>query len=93
MLKKYKIVTEVEIDIQQVFADNLEDYVPDDNAQDSDYVIGNISAMFKDIYTKQMMIKMEWMIREVYPDIKHHNEADILIARQMENNVVITEIK
>ncbi len=91
MIKKYKIIAEVEIDIQKVFKDNIKNYKEANSISDEAYAIQSIYGVIRDGCTEQIKDRCEWMFKECYDEIKHHKEVDVLIGKEILKNLKIYE--
>jgi hypothetical protein len=89
MIQKFKITTEVEIDIQKIFSDNIEGYRQDNIISDDDYIIQSIYEVIRDGYIEQIKDKCEGKFLDMYDDIKHHKEVDIIIGKEIIKNLKI----
>jgi len=89
MVMKFKIETEVEIDIQKIFSQNIKGYVYDDTIKDEEYALQSVYGVIRDGYTEQIKDKCEWQFKEQYDDIKHHKEVDVIIGKEILKNLKI----
>jgi hypothetical protein len=89
MEKKFKIETEVEIDIQKIFLENIKDYVADDSISDEAYATQSIYGVIRDGCMEQIKDRCEWMFKECYEQIKHHKEVDVIIGKEILKNLSI----
>ena len=91
MIKKFKIETEVEIDIQKIFSENIKDYVYDDSIKDEEYALQSIYGVIRDGCNEQIKDRCEWQFKELYDQIKHHKEVDVIIGKEILKNLKIYE--
>ena len=89
MVKKFKIETEVEIDIQKIFLENIKGYVYDDSITDEAYATQSIYGVIRDGCMEQIKDRCEWMFKECYEQIKHHKEVDVIIGKEILKNISI----
>lgn len=89
---KYLISSEVEIDIEDVFIKNIENYKSDNSISDEEYAIQSIYGVIRDGCTEQIKDKCEWMFKECYDQIKHHKEVDVLIGKEILKNLEIKKL-
>ena len=89
---KYLISSEVEIDIEDVFIKNIENYKSDNSISDEEYAIQSIYEVIRDGCTEQIKDKCEWMLKECYDQIKHHKEVDVLIGKEILKNLEIKKL-
>ena len=89
MVKKFKIETEVEIDIQKIFLENIKGYVYDDSITDEAYATQSIYGVIRDGCMEQIKDMCEWKFKELYDQIKHHKEVDVLIGKEILKNLSI----
>lgn len=93
MIKKFKITTEVEIDIQKIFSENIQGYKCDDSITDEEYALQSIYGVIRDGCIEQIKDMGEWRIKDMYNGIKHHKKVDVVIGEEILKNLSITYSK
>lgn len=86
---KFRIISEVEIDVQQIFLDNIENYDCNDSISDEGYVIEAIYDVIKDAQIKQIVDNFECKSTDYYKDVKHHKMVDLIIGDEIMKNLKI----
>ena len=91
MLKKYKVISEIEIDLEKIFKENSNLYITDEYLEHS-YIKCNIQDILENLLNTQIDRDAKW-----YKDVGQYlgitHKVDQIIIGEILKNINIEEIK